>query len=146
MSIETKRDLGVLVLRLSLGAMFIAHALLKVLVFTLPGTIRFFEQVGYPGWTAYVVVAAELGGGLALVAGVLTRLVAVMLLPVLAGAALVHWPNGWVFSAEGGGWEYPAFLAAVSLAVALADRGAYSLLPDARALRAVRAGPEWRMP
>ena len=40
------------VLRISLGIMFIAHGLLKVLVFTLPGTAQFFEGAGFPGWLA----------------------------------------------------------------------------------------------
>ena len=54
---------GALILRLSLGVMFIAHAMLKLLVFTLPGTVQFFQSVGYPGFLAYIVFAAELVGG-----------------------------------------------------------------------------------
>ena len=83
-----------LVLRLALGVMFIAHALLKVVVFTIPGTVGFFEQIGFPGWLAYVTIAAELGGGLLLVLGVWTRYVALALIPVLLGALSVHLGNG----------------------------------------------------
>ena len=54
---------GTLVLRLSLGVMFIAHALLKVFVFTLPGTVQFFQTIGLPGFVSYVVTFAELIGG-----------------------------------------------------------------------------------
>ena len=118
---------GALVLRLGLGVMFIAHALLKLLVFTLPGTVKFFEMVGYPGFIAYAVVAAELIGGGLLVLGVYTRWVALALIPILLGAALVHAPNGWVFSAPNGGWEYPVFLAVASLAQALIGDGALAL-------------------
>ena len=118
---------GALVLRLGLGVMFIAHALLKLLVFTLPGTVKFFETVGYPGFVAYMVVAAELIGGGLLVFGVYTRWVALALIPILLGAALVHAPNGWVFSAPNGGWEYPVFLAVASLAQALIGDGALAL-------------------
>ena len=50
-----------------------------------------------------------------------------MLLPILLTAAWVHFPNGWVFTSKGGGWEYPAFLAAASLVHALAGDGAWSL-------------------
>lgn len=122
-----------LILRLSLGVMFVAHALLKVFVFTLAGTVQFFESVGFAGWMAYPVTIAEVAGGLALIAGLYTRWVAVALVPVLLGAVIVHWPNGWVFSAEGGGWEYPAFLAAVSLVQAFLGDGAYALkLPALR--------------
>ena len=58
---------GTAVLRVALGVMFIAHGLLKVMVFTLPGTVGFFEQVGFPGWLAYAVTFAEIGGGIMLI-------------------------------------------------------------------------------
>ena len=72
-----------LTLRIALGAMFIAHALLKVFVFTLPGTVQFFESLGLPGILAYVTFAAELVGGAMLVLGIGTRWVAALLIPVL---------------------------------------------------------------
>jgi putative oxidoreductase len=118
-----------LLLRVSLGIMFIAHGLLKVFVFTLPGTAQFFASVGFPGWAAYPVVAAEIAGGVLLVAGVYTRIVAAALIPVLIGAALVHVGNGWLFTSPNGGWEYPVFLVAIAAAVALLGDGAYALKP-----------------
>lgn len=100
-----------LALRVGLGAMFLAHSVvLKAFVFTLPGTARFFESIGLPGPLAYAVFTAEAVGGVLLVAGVYTRWVSLALVPVLLGALWVHLPNGWVFSAQNGGWEYPAFL------------------------------------
>ena len=60
-------------LRLALGVLFIAHGLLKVLVFTVPGTVAFFQSIGLPGVLAYVIIAAELLGGTALIIGFLTR-------------------------------------------------------------------------
>ena len=116
-----------LLLRLSLGVMFIAHALLKLVVFTLPGTVKFFETLGYPGFLAYVVFGAELVGGALLVLGVYTRWVSLALIPILIGAAMVHIPNGWVFSAPNGGWEYPVFLAIASAVQALLGDGALAL-------------------
>jgi putative oxidoreductase len=116
-----------LILRLSLGAMFIAHALLKLVVFTLPGTVQFFETLGYPGFLAYVVFGAELVGGVLLVLGVYTRWVSLALVPILIGAALVHVPNGWVFSAPNGGWEYPVFLVIASVVQALLGDGALAV-------------------
>ncbi len=124
---ENTAAYGALVLRVSLGVMFIAHAALKVFVFTLPGTVKFFETVGFPGFLAYVVVAAEIIGGVLLVLGAYTRWVALALIPILLGAAWVHAGNGWVFSAPNGGWEYPVFLAAAALAQALLGDGAYAL-------------------
>ena len=122
-----RADYAALVLRVSLGVMFIAHALLKLLVFTLPGTVQFFASVGFPGPMAYLVFALELVGGAMLVLGLYTRAVSMVLIPILLGAALVHWPNGWVFSAPNGGWEYPVFLAVASAVQALLGDGAYSV-------------------
>lgn len=124
--------LGIMLLRIALGTMWIAHALLKWFVFGLPGTAQFFASVGYPGLLAYPVFAAELLGGLALVFGVYARQVALLLLPVMIAAAWVHVPNGWVFSNPGGGWEYPVFLAVASLALWLAGDGAWALRRSAR--------------
>jgi putative oxidoreductase len=120
-------EYGALVLRLALGVMYLSHALLKVFVFTLPGTAAFFAAQGFPAWTAYVVVAAELLAGVALIAGFQVRLVALAGIPILAGALLVHLPNGWVFSAPNGGWEYPAFLIVASVVQALVGAGAYAV-------------------
>jgi len=116
---------GVALLRVSLGIMWIAHASLKWFVFTLPGTAKFFESVGVPGFLAYPVFAAELVGGLALVFGVYARQAALALVPIMAVAAWVHLPNGWAHTSPGGGWEYPVFLIVVSVAVWLLDDGAF---------------------
>ncbi|MGI8638786.1 MAG: DoxX family protein [Pyrinomonadaceae bacterium] len=116
-----------LVLRIALGAVFIAHSLLKLIVFTLPGTAQFFEAHGFPGWTAYPVFFAELVGGILLIVGFYTRYIALALVPVMAGAFTVHWTNGWSFTAPGGGWEYIAFLTAALIAQALLGEGAYAL-------------------
>jgi putative oxidoreductase len=116
-----------LVLRLSLGTMFVAHALLKLVVFTLPGTAQFFQSMGLPGPLAYAVFAAELVGGLLLIAGVGTRAASAALVPVLLGATWAHAGNGWLFSAPGGGWEYPAFLTVATVVQALLGNGAYAL-------------------
>jgi putative oxidoreductase len=127
MNTEHSPAYAALVLRLTLGVMFLAHGLLKVFAFTLPGTVGFFESVGYPGWFAYAVTLAEIGGGTLLILGLWVRAVALALVPVLIGAAQVHWGNGWLFSAQGGGWEYPAFLALASVVQSLLGAGAYAL-------------------
>jgi putative oxidoreductase len=115
-------------LRVSLGAMFIAHSLvLKYLTFTLPGTAQFFQSLGLPATLAYATFWAELVGGVLLVAGVGTRWVALALIPILAGATWVHAGNGWVFNAPNGGWEYPVFLMVASIVQALLGDGRYAL-------------------
>ena len=120
-------QIAALLLRLALGTMFVAHGLLKVMVFTLPGTVGFFEQVGFPGWFAYIVTFAEIGGGVLLLAGVAVPAVSIALLPVLLGALYVHWGAGWVFSSPNGGWEYPAFLAVAAVVQALLGPGKFAL-------------------
>jgi len=115
------------VLRVALGLMFIAHAMLKYYVFTLPGTAQFFQSLGLPGVLGYVTFFAELVGGGLILAGVGTRWVAAALVPVLLGATWAHLGNGWLFSAKGGGWEYPAFMTLTALAQALLGDGAYAV-------------------
>ena len=124
---KQSNDYAAFVLRVALGVMFIAHGLLKVLVFTLPGTAGFFESVGFPGWTAYIVAWVEIGGGALLVAGLATRAVSIALVPVLLGATFVHLGNGWVFSNANGGWEYPAFLTIAAIVQALLGSGKFAV-------------------
>ena len=126
-------DLAAALLRTGLGVMFIAHALLKYFVFTLPGTAQFFESLGLPGALGYATFAAELVGGVMLVLGVYARVVAFALLPILLGALWAHAGNGWVFSAPKGGWEYPAFLALNSVVVGLLGSGAFAVQATRRA-------------
>ena len=131
-SIDSSANYGALLLRASLGVMWIAHALLKLFVFTLPGTAQFFESIGFPGFLAYPVFAAELAGGACLLLGVYARQVALALVPVMAVAASVHLHNGWVHTSAGGGWEYPVFLVAASIALWLLGDGALSLWRSTR--------------
>ncbi len=116
-----------LMLRLSLGTMFLAHGLLKVMVFTPAGTAGFFNSLGLPSWLAYATIVAEILGGLLLIGGIRTRLVALALLPILIGAVWVHSGNGWLFSNENGGWEFPLFLVFAAVAQTLLGDGADSL-------------------
>lgn len=117
-----------LLLRVSLGIMFVAHGLiLKVGMYGMDGTVQFFQSIGLPAWTAYATVIAETVGGLLLIAGVWSRYVSLALLPILVGALAVHSGNGWVFSAENGGWEYPLYLIVLSVAQALLGDGAFAL-------------------
>jgi putative oxidoreductase len=125
MSSNRRIDAAAIVLRTGLGVMFIAHALLKYFVFTLPGTAKFFQSLGLPGALGYVTFAAELIGGVMLVLGVYTRIVAFALVPFLVGATWAHSGNGWEFTSPKGGWEYPAFLSLAALAVGFLGNAAY---------------------
>ncbi|MDP3256943.1 MAG: DoxX family protein [Bosea sp. (in: a-proteobacteria)] len=120
---------GALALRVALGVMFIAHAYLKIAIFTPAGFAGFLGQVGLPAFLAWPIILAELLGGLAILVGFHGRVVSILLLPILLGALAVHAPNGWVFNAPNGGWEYPAFLALTALAHGLIGDGALALKP-----------------
>ena len=121
---------GATLLRLTLGGLFLAHAGLKYFVFTPGGTAQFFESVGLPGLLAYAVLTAEVIGGIALILGVYTRLVALALVPILLGAIFsVHASAGFFFTNEKGGWEFPAFWAVALIVQALIGDGAFALRP-----------------
>ncbi len=118
---------GTALLRITLGVAALAHGLLKVFVFTLPGTAGFFESLGLPGFLAYVTAFVEIAGGIALIAGFRTRLVSLAMVPILLGAMWAHSGNGWVFSNQGGGWEYPLFWAVVLVVQAMLGSGAFAV-------------------
>lgn len=121
-------DLAATILRVSLGVLFLAHAWLKLAVFTPAGTAAFFESLGFPGFLAYLVILAELVGGVVLILGVWSRYAALVLVPVLLGSIYApHGAAGFFFSNEGGGWEYPAFWAIALVVQALLGDGAFAL-------------------
>lgn len=120
--------LAALLLRLSLGALFLAHAWLKVFVFTPAGAAGYFKSLGLPGVFAYLTIAAETLGGVALILGFQTSLVALLLVPVIGGAAFFgHRKNGIWFTNANGGWEYPAFWTVAVLVQSLIGGGALAL-------------------
>lgn len=121
-------DLAAAILRVSMGLLFLAHAGLKLFVFTPAGTAGYFASLGLPGPLAYLVIAAELFGGIALILGVYSRWVSLALVPILLGSIYVpHGAAGFFFSNEGGGWEFPAFWAVTLVVQALLGDGAFTL-------------------
>jgi len=123
---------GALLLRISMGVLFILHGIyLKMFVFTMAGAGKFFVSLGLPDWFAWVVMIYETLGGLALILGVYTRWVAAFLgVHLLFAAYLGHGANGWPFTNKGGGWEFPVFWAIACFALALIGSGAHALRPD----------------
>jgi len=118
-----------LLLRLATGALFLAHAGLKLFVFTPAGTAQFFGNLGLPPAFGYVIIAAEIAAGVALILGVWTRLVAIATIPILLGAiVLVDGASGFYFT-NAGGWELPGFWTVVMIVQALLGDGAYALGP-----------------
>ncbi|MGH9253735.1 MAG: DoxX family protein [Vicinamibacterales bacterium] len=123
-------EYAALLLRVSLGIMFYAHAWLKIKVYTPAGAVKYFESLGVPGFLAYLTMAAEIVGGTLLILGIGTRWVALLLIPLIAGTiVLVHGKNGWLFTNKDGGWEYPAFWIVGLLVLAALGDGAAALGP-----------------
>ena len=122
--------MGILALRVTTGALFLVHGLVKLFVFTPAGTAGFFESLGLPGALGYLTMLFEIFGGLALILGVKARLVSAAFVPVLLGAAIFgHGGAGFNWSNAGGGWEYPVMWAVVQAALALLGDGPYALAP-----------------
>lgn len=125
---KTTTPYAAFLLRVSMGALFIAHGgLLKLGTFGIAGTTGFFGSLGYPPILGAVVIFAEIGAGLALIAGIGVRVVSLLALPIVIGATIQHLGNGWLFSAAGGGWEFPAFWTVLLLVQAGLGAGAFAL-------------------
>jgi putative oxidoreductase len=129
--LATDNDLAPLVMRMILGIVFFPHGAQKALGLFgghgLSATLDFFtQQMGLPLIVAVLVVAAEFLGSIGLVFGFFTRIAALGILAVMAGAVyLVHWQNGffmnWMGNQQGEGIEF--HLLAMALALALILRG-----------------------
>ena len=121
-------SLGLLVLRVVVGAIFAAHGAQKIFEFTLPGTIGSFAGMGVPlpEIAGPAVAFVELIGGILLILGLLTRPVAILLaIDMIVALVAVHLPAGlWVGD---GGYEFVAVLGAAALALALTGAGRFSL-------------------
>ena len=120
-------DRAALLLRLALGAMWISHGLvLKLMTFGIDGFTGWMGSQGLPSMLAWPIVIAEIAGGIAIAVGFHGRWVSLALLPILLGATWIHAGNGWVFTAPNGGWEYPVFLVAASIAHFFLGDGAFA--------------------
>lgn len=126
-------NLAILVLRLALGFMFVAHGLQKAFgLFGGPGIGGFFEMLSGLGFKpavfwAYLAAYTELVGGVFLVAGLFTRGAAAALLILIVVAAFkVHLGKGFFLSA--GGFEYTFIIAAVCIALIITGPGKFSVM------------------
>ncbi len=129
---------AILALRVTTGALFLFHGLVKLFVFTPAGTAGYFESIGLPGSLGYLTMLVEIAGGIALILGLKARIVSLALVPVLLGAAWFgHGISGFNWSNPNGGWEYPVMWVIVQAALAALGDGAYALVPGAK--QSVRA-------
>jgi putative oxidoreductase len=122
------RDAALLVARLLLGVVLVAHGWQKVFTFGLGGTAQAFTGMGVPlapVSAAYAGIVELVGGALILV-GAATALVGVLVvLDMLGAALLVHVGNG-VMAADGG-WELVGVIGALALVLAAVGAGRFSV-------------------
>lgn len=127
MTASRRSDLGLLVIRVALGLVFVAHGLQKMFAFGHAGVAGMLGQLGIPApeVSAVLIIAAELGGGLALLNGAFTRVAAAVLaFSMLVAIGTVHLSHGFFAPA---GVEYPLTLLLASLSLVITGGGAFSL-------------------
>lgn len=120
-------DYGLLLIRLALAAIMIAHGSQKLFTFGYGGVVGGFTQMGLPlpEISAALIIATELGGGLLILAGLLTRFAAAAFaFAMLVAMAKVHWPAGFFLP---NGYEFTLMLAAASVGLVLTGPGLFSL-------------------
>ncbi|MGC0362750.1 putative oxidoreductase [Rhodococcus sp. 27YEA15] len=122
------RDLGILVARVGLGIIFIAHGWQKFFTYKIAGTQASFEAMGAPVPKVSAVLAAtvELGGGILLLVGLLTPLVGVLLFLDMVGAFFITHAGNGIFVGEGG-YELVLALGVGSLLIAALGAGRISI-------------------
>ncbi len=115
------QPLGLLVLRLALGTVMIAHGYQKVFG-GMPQFMGMLSHMGIPGWMGYLTAAAEFGGGILLVVGFLTRLAALaIVIDMLVAIFKVHLHNG--LFAKNGGFEFPMVCGAIAFSLIWSGAG-----------------------
>jgi len=134
MTEEERLDIGLLILRVTLGIVFIAHGYLKVFTFGIGHAMEVFEAHTVwhinliPGWFAPIAAVIEWVGGIMLILGVKVRLITPFLAAVAFGAGAVHFENGWNYTSKpDGGWEYGIFLFVCCVVVYLVGPGKRTL-------------------
>ena len=122
------RDIFLLIARIILGGVLIAHGWQKLNEWTIDGTASSFQEMGVPSpeISAQIATWFEIGGGAALILGLLVRLVGPVLFVQMAGAAWFAHRDSGIFVSDGG-WEFVAVIGAAGLALAAAGAGRVSL-------------------
>jgi putative oxidoreductase len=127
-SSSTLAPYGATLLRVTLGTLFLIHALTKIFVFTPAGTVAFFNSLGLPPAIAYLTMALESLLAVSLILGVYARWIGLLGIPLLIGTIVsAHGANGFSFANPGGGWEYPAMWSIALVVLFLIGDGRFAL-------------------
>lgn len=112
---EAKQPWGVLILRIVFGLIFFSHGLDKFQG-GIETVAQWFESIGIPGFLAWVVASIELGGGIALILGLGTRVVSFLIGIVMVVAIWkVKLANGLLGTGQASGYEFDLILLAVAI-------------------------------
>lgn len=136
--LATDDSLAALIARLTLGIVIFPHGAQKLLGWFggggFDGTLDFFQQTfGIPAVLTVLVIIAEFFGGLGLIAGLLTRLCAIGVAGVMAGAVLIagHLQNGffmnWMGNQQGEGFEFHLLAIGLALVIMRLGGGRWSI-------------------
>ncbi len=121
--LDKLQPLGLLGMRIALGAVMIVHGYPKVT--GIHGTEKFFVSVGLPWWSAYFSAGTEFFGGILIILGLLTRFFGLaLLIDMIVAIDKVHWKHGLVGD---GNYQLPMALAALSLALIFFGAGPIAL-------------------
>jgi len=122
-----KNEIGATILRFILGSTFLVHGFAKFQG-GIENTVGFFESLGLPGFTAYIVAIIELIGGLAMIVGIGTRIISILFAGIMAVAIVkVKLAAGFLGNGQMAGYELELALLAVSLYLALASKSFLAL-------------------
>ena len=144
---KTDNDVSTFLLRVLLGVVFFPHGAQKVLGwfggYGFSGTMGFFTgMLHVPALFAFLAVAAEFAGAIALILGLLTRVAALGIAAnMLVAVAMVHWQYGlfmnWAGNQKGEGFEF--HLLAIGVAIVLIIRGGGKWAADTEIENSLRA-------
>ncbi|MCP3740558.1 DoxX family protein [Rossellomorea sp. BNER] len=122
-----KYEVGAFILRILLGFTFFVHGLVKFQD-GIENTVGFFESLGLPGFTAYVVAGIEFIGGIAIILGIGTRVISILLALIMIGAILkVKLAGGFLGNGQMAGFELDLALLAISAYLAITNHSAFAL-------------------
>ncbi|MFC4558411.1 DoxX family protein [Virgibacillus kekensis] len=117
-----RNEIGTFLLRIVLGLVFFAHGVTKFQD-GIGNTVGWFESIGLPGFLAYAVGTIEVVGGIAVILGIGTRIVALLFSIVLVGAIFtVKLPNGFL-----NGYAYDLILLTIAIYMVLNGSRLFSL-------------------
>jgi putative oxidoreductase len=125
--LDRLQPIALLVLRVAVGAVLIAHGKGKVFG-GLHAHTAYVGSLGIPGWLGYLSASTEFFGGILLVAGLLTRVVGIAVtIEMLVAIFKVHLKNGIIGGPGHEGYQLPLLVAAIGFSLIWFGAGPISL-------------------